>query len=110
MVLALLALIGIGAGALALSRTGGGQQPSRQELDEAAEAACAVFEPTAAEIRAGTLQGRPLYRALQDVYNQAQRSTTEGFAQQVAELNSSAINGDAATLRDDVIALQLACR
>lgn len=107
--LGLLALVGVAAVALTLNRTGAEPQAGRQ-LDEAAVAACEVFEPEAEQVLSGELQGRPLYRALQDVYNQAQRSQTEGFPQQVAELNSAAINGDDAGLRERAGALQRTCQ
>lgn len=100
----------MGAVVLTVVRPGAEPQPTRQQLDEAAVEACEVFEPAAAGVRDGTLEGRPLYRALQDTYDQAQRSRTEGFAQQVAELNSAAINADEQTLRQGVLALQLTCQ
>lgn len=108
--LALLALVGIGAVALAVTRTGADPQPSRQELDEDAIAACEVFEPAADGVRSGELQGRELFRVLQDTFNDARTSQTEGFAQLVAELNSAAINGNEQELRQGVIALQLTCQ
>ena len=95
---------------LAVVRPGGEPQPTGQELDEDALAACEVFEPAAAGVRSGDLQGRELFRVLQDTFNDARTSQTEGFAQLVAELNSAAINGDEQGLRQGVIALQLTCQ
>lgn len=105
-----LVLVAGAAVVLAVVRPGADPQPTRQELDEAAVAACEVFEPAAEQVRAGELEGRPLYRVLQDTYNRAQRSQTPGFFEQVTELNNAAINGDDQTLRQGVLALQLTCQ
>lgn len=109
-VVALLAVVAVGAVVLAVDRSGAGPQPTRQQLDEAAVAACERFEPAAADIRSGELEGEPLYRVLQDVYNDAQDSRTEGFTGKVFTLNSAAINGDEQTLRQGVLELQLTCQ
>jgi hypothetical protein len=109
-VVALLALVAVGVVVLVVVRPGVDPQPTRQQLDEPAVAACEVFEPAAAQVRAGELEGEPLFRVLQDTFNQARLSDTPGFAQQVAELNSAAINDDQQTLRQGVLALQLRCQ
>jgi hypothetical protein len=106
----LLLLVAGGAVALAVSRPGAEPVPTRQVLDEPAVAACERFEPVAGPVRSGELVGEPLFRVLQDVYNDALPSTTEGFSQRVAELNSAAINGDEQALRQGVLALQLVCQ
>jgi hypothetical protein len=64
----------------------------------------------AAQVRSGALAGEELFRALQDVFNDARLSQTEGFSQRVADLNSAAINGDEQALRQGVLALQLTCQ
>ena len=66
----------------------------------------AIHEP----LRRGQLTGPRLFRALQDTFNDARLSKTPGFAQQVALLNSAAINGDEQTLRQGVLKLQLTCQ
>lgn len=106
----LLLLVGVGAVALTVVRPGAEPQPTRQQLDEPAVAACEVFEPAAAGVRSGELQGEPLFRVLQDVFNQARLSETEGFAQQVAQLNNAAINGRTQDLEQGVLQLQLTCQ
>jgi hypothetical protein len=106
----LLALVAVGAVVLALVRPGGDAPPTRQQLDEAAVAACERFEPAAAQVRSGALQGEPLFRLLQDVFNDARLSGTEGFSERVGELNSAAINDDEQGLRQGVLALQLTCQ
>ena len=111
-VLAAVALVAVAVTLLAVVRPGdeGEAQPTRQQLDEPAEAACERFEPVAAQVRSGELTGARLYRALQDVYNAGRRSGTEGFAKRVAELNSAAINGDEQAVRQGVLSLQLVCQ
>lgn len=96
--------------ALTIARPGADPQPTRQQLDEAAVAACEVFEPAAAGVSSGELAGEPLFRVLQDTFNQAQSSETPGFVEQVATLNSAAINGDDQSVRQGVLALQLTCQ
>ena len=111
-VLAAVALVAVAVTLLAVVRPGdeGEAQPTRQQLDEPAEAACERFEPVAAQVRSGELTGGPLYRALQDVYNVGRSSGTDGFAQRVADLNSAAINRDEQALRQGVLSLQLVCQ
>ena len=109
-VVALLALVAVGVVVLAVVRPGADPQPTRQELDDAAIAACERFEPAAAQVRSGELQGPPLFRVLQDTFNDARRSQTDGFFQQVTELNTAAINDDQQALRQGVLALQLTCQ
>jgi len=109
-VLAALALVAVAVTVLAVVRPGGEAQPTRQQLDEAAESACEQFEPVAAQVRSGELTGPPLYRALQDVFNDARLSATPGFSQRVADLNTAAIKGDEQKVRQDVLALQLVCQ
>ncbi len=46
-------------------------------------------------MRNGRLTGPPLFRLLQDVFNEGSTSQTEGFALQVQELYTTAINADA---------------
>lgn len=106
----LLALVAVGVVVFAVVRPGGDAQPTRQELDEAAVTACERFEPAAAEVRSGALQAEPLFRLLQDVFNDARRSETEGFSERVGKLNSAAINGDEQAVRQGVLALQLTCQ
>jgi hypothetical protein len=106
----LLLVLGAGAVALAVARPGAEPVPTRQQLDDAAVAACERFEPVAGPVRSGELQGEPLFRVLQDVYNDALSSQTDGFAQRVADLNSAAINGDVQAVRSGVLALQLTCQ
>lgn len=103
-------LFGVAVALFAVLRPGVDPQPTRQQLDEAAVAACERFAPVAAQVRSGNLAGPPLYRALQDVFNDARTSSTPGFAQQVANLNSAAINGDQKAVKQGVIALQLTCQ
>jgi hypothetical protein len=100
----------VGTVALTLARPGADPQPTRQQLDQAAVEACELFEPAAAQVRSGELQGKPLFRLLQDVFNQGRVSETEGFADQVTALNTAAINGDDQTVRQRVLALQLTCQ
>lgn len=85
-------------------------QPTRQQLDDAAVEACERFEPIAASVRSGELSGPPLYRQLQDVFDEARYSATAGFAERVTDLNSAAINGDEQAVRQGVLALQLTCQ
>ena len=73
---------------------GSSQAPEAPPLDDAAQRACAVFEPKAADIREGRLTGPPLFRALQDVFNEARLSETEGFSVAVQSLYSASIAGD----------------
>ena len=61
-------------------------------------------------MRNGELSGPPLYRALQDVFDDARSSGTPGFSQRVADLNTAAIQGDEQKVRQDVLALQLVCQ
>ncbi len=84
--------------------------PTLQELDDPARAACETFMPEAGAVRDGTLTGQRLFGLLQDTYDDARLSRTEGFAERVATLNTAAINGDVETLRRDVLGLQLACQ
>jgi len=105
-----LLLLAVGAVGLAVARPDAARVPTRQQLDEAAVAACERFEPAAGPVRSGELAGEPLFRVLQDVYNDARTSETEGFAERVAELNTAAINGDTDALRSGVLALQLTCQ
>ena len=106
----LLLLVAVAAVALTVVRPGADPQPTRQQLDEAAVEACEVFEPAAAQVRSGELQGEPLYRVLQDVYDQGRVSETPGFAEQVTALNTAAINLDEQTVRAGVLKLQLTCQ
>lgn len=103
-------LFGVVVTLFAVLRPGVDPQPTRQQLDEAAVAACERFEPVAAQVRSGNLAGPPLYRVLQDVFDDARKSGTPRFAQQVANLNSAAINGDEQAVQQRVIALQLTCQ
>ena len=108
--MAMLILIAVGVAAFAIVRPDVDPQPTRQQLDEPAVEACEVFEPVAARVRSGELQGQPLYRALQDVFNRGRLSQTEGFARQVSELNTAGIQGDDKALRQGVLSLQLLCQ
>jgi len=102
--------VAVGVVVFAVVRPGGDAQPTRQDLDEPAVAACETFEPAAAQIRSGELVGEPLFRVLQDSYNDAINSRTVGFAEKVADLNTAAINNDEQQLRQGVLALQLTCQ
>ena len=109
-VVVLLLLVGVATVAVAATRPDAARQPARQQLDEPAVAACETFVPRAGEVRDGSLVGVPLYKVLQDTYDDGRLSKTPGFAERVARLNQVAINGDTETLQRDVVALQLACQ
>lgn len=87
----------------------GSDAPEQPPLDDAAMRACDLFAPIAADVREGRLTGPPLFRALQDVFNEARLSTTEGFGLQVQQLYSTAIGGDQAVVAERVDALQTRC-
>lgn len=73
--------------------------PELGELDDQARAACELYTPVADDVRSGELTGPPLYRSLQDVYNVARQSQTEGFADAFADLiNASIVEDDQARL------------
>ena len=79
---------------------GGGEDDPFEDigdLDAQARAACEVYTPKAEDIRSDRLTGPPLYRALQDVYNQARGSQTESFAFLVQSALNAAIGGDQET-------------
>lgn len=87
----------------------GSDAPEPPPLDDAAQRACAIFTPIAADVREGRLTGPPLFRALQDVFNEARLSMTEGFGPQVQELYTTAIGGDQAAVAERVDGLQSRC-
>lgn len=64
------------------------------ELDGRARASCALLLPIADDVRTGKLTGPPLFRALQDVFNAARETETEGFAVRVADLLNASIRED----------------
>jgi hypothetical protein len=64
------------------------------QLDARARAACELYTPIADDVRSGELTGPPLFRALQDVYNEARLSQAESFEPLVRNLLSSTITGD----------------
>ena len=87
----------------------GSDAPEQPPLDDAATRACELFTPIAADVREGRLTGPPLFRALQDVFNEARLSKTEGFGPQVQMLYSTAIGGDRAAIAERVDGLQTRC-
>lgn len=64
------------------------------ELDARAEAACDLYRPIAGDVRSGELTGPRLFRALQDVYNEARLSEAENFGFLVQAVLNAAITGD----------------
>jgi hypothetical protein len=94
--------------ALALLPACTGEQGER--LDDAAERACAELSPVVREIESGELTGPPLFRALQDVYNEARRSDTEGFADQVQDVYSAAIAENPDAVQERLTTLRGTCR
>lgn len=79
-------------------------------LDDEAIAACERYVPRAAEVQDGRLTGPPLFRLLQDVYNDGQRSDTPDFAGLVTALNTAAINGQADVVKSEGAELERRCR
>lgn len=67
---------------------------SGERLDAAAERACDELGPVVDDVEEGRLQGPPLYRALQDVYDEAASSRVDGFAEAAQRALASAINED----------------
>jgi hypothetical protein len=79
------------------------------ELDDAARSACATLTPIAGDVRSGELTGPRMFRALQDVFNEARQSETENFSFQVSVLLSAAINDDVQTRDASLGRLEQAC-
>ena len=73
------------------------------DLDARAEAACELYTPIAGDITSGELTGPRLFRALQDVYNEARLSEAENFGFLVQAVLNAAITGDE-QLRDERLA------
>jgi hypothetical protein len=90
---------------------GGGDPETEQPppLDPAAQRACDRFQPIADDVRTGRLTGPPLFRALQDVFNEARLSQDGRFSAQVRDLYSAAINDDEQTVSQQVSALEEVC-
>ncbi len=107
---ALLALVLVAA-VVFVSRgvPGNSNGPEAPALDGPAQRACALFAPIASDVRDGRLTGPPLFRALQDVFNEARLSKTEGFGLQVQSLYSTAIGGDRGAIAEGVNGLQTRC-
>lgn len=83
--------------------------PPAQPLDEQAQAACTAFAPLGGQVRRGDLEGPPLYRALQDVYDLARTSGNEEVAHSAQRLLAAAINNDQQATASTVTELQEAC-
>jgi hypothetical protein len=83
---------------------------SGEALDADAVTACERFAPVAAEVERGNLSGRPLYRALQDVYNVGRTSETDGFPERAQRLLTAAINNDDDALGEQLVAMRETCR
>jgi hypothetical protein len=75
---------------------GEGDDASRDvgDLDARAEAACDLYTPIAEEVRSGELSGPPLFRALQDVYNEARLSESQEFGTLVQDVLNASITED----------------
>ena len=83
--------------------------PPAAPLDAAAEGACDALAPIAADVRAGAIEGRELYRVLQDVWNLAQRAENAPVRENAQALLTAAINNDREALSTSLTALQQAC-
>ena len=83
--------------------------PPAPELDAAAQTACDAFAPIGGEIRTGELEGPQLYRALQDVWDYAQRSDNAEVRNAAQTLLTTAIQDDQQAMNAAVTALQQAC-
>lgn len=79
-------------------------------LDDAAEQACAELAPVVDDVEQGRLEGPPLYRALQDVYDVARTSEADGFAEAAQRALTAAINQDEVALAERLRALRERCR
>lgn len=86
-----------------------GSDPKAPPLDDAARRSCAVFSPVASDVRDGRLTGPPLFRVLQEAFNQASQSQTPGFPVQVQELYTAAINGNQPAVTQRADGLQARC-
>lgn len=86
-----------------------GSDAEEPPLDDAARQACTMYGAIHEEVRSGRLTGPRLFRALQDVFNQAGRSGTEGFVLQVQDLYGSAVAEDPAAVTQRADALQTRC-
>lgn len=110
MIVARLTFVGaflIAAAAVACS--GGGDAPAVATLDPAAAQACDDFAPLGGEVRRGELEGRELYRELQDVYNVARTSENAAVSEAAQRLLTAAINDDRRATTAAVTELQQAC-
>ena len=83
--------------------------PAVPALDASAQAACDVLAPIAADVRVGELKGPELYRALQDVWDEALRSNVAAVRENAQALLKAAINNDQKVLSTSLTALQEAC-
>ena len=81
-----------------------------ERLDPAAERACDRLQPVVDDVEKQRLQGPPLYRALQDVYDEARASDVDGFAEQAQRAVSAAVNADQARVAEHLQALRERCR
>lgn len=78
-------------------------------LDDRARAACEIYTPIVDDVRSGELSGPRLFRALQDVFNEARLSATEGFDDVSRLLLNAAIAGDVEARNDLADQLEDAC-
>ena len=88
---------------------GSSDQDGPPPLDDAGRQACSMYGAIHEEVRSGRLTGPSLFRALQDVFNQAGRSATEGFEVQVQGVYSAAIAADQPLLTQRADGLQARC-
>lgn len=83
--------------------------PPAPALDADAQAACDTLAPIAGDVRTGELEGPELYRALQDVWDAAQRSPDAAVRNNAQALLTAAIQDDQKALSTSLTALQRAC-
>lgn len=83
---------------------------SGEQLDPAAERACDRLQPVVDDVEGQRLQGPPLYRALQDVYDEARTSEVDGFAEQAQRALSAAVNADQPRVAEHLQQLRERCR
>lgn len=95
---------------LAAAGCGGGDEtPAPADLDAPAQQACEDFAPLGGAVRRGELEGRELYRELQDVYDVARTSENAEVTQAAQRLLTAAINEDRQATTAAVTELQQAC-
>lgn len=85
------------------------QPPATAPLDPPARAACELLGPVAGDVRTGRLEGPPLFRLLQDVFNEAGRSANTEVRESAEAALSGAINDDRPALRAALTRMQVAC-